>query len=781
MSVRVCFTREYHRALEALTKKGKVGRQARDEANAIAAEIAMQGEAPSHNPTKWGETRIPNCLKYDLRDYCRLVTQSVSVPQSGGKVQHFRVFLYVADKEDTERWLNNHRGYQWVRSDKDGTIDFVQITDPDLMPPLVPTFGTPVPDFLLDSPLLDAVPPEVWIEAGMPAALQTYLSSVTRSSYQQDPGGVVAKVEELSDTDAACFAIDVLDMALRGEIAAVLHRFRLRSGSAHVSDGQDLAAALVDPCNSETVITWDDSEPLPKFENWQDWMLFLRPIQAELARKTLNGPARIRGVSGSGKTTVIVHRARHLARTHKQRVMLVTLTESTRKLLDTLVAMLCGTESTLISTATVSKFILDSLEARCPQVLQKELSRIETGNQRYAVDDAVTAVRSSPDFSRSDLKSMADNELRRFLEEEIEFVRGRLCPADYDAYLTLARRGRGHQLHEAARRAVLAGVRAWDASLTSRRAADHPRIAQMTLLAMNGEDAQAPNEKGRYRCVLVDEVQDLSEIELRVLAKTMAPDGSAVVDLPDGLFLVGDGAQSIYNKSFSLSQCGININNRSWILKKNYRNTKQILEAAYGLIQNHEFSDADEEALARPQQPDFSSRNGERPWIVKCASFREEVRFVVSKIKELRQQNAEDDQANDFEFPRSYPICVIAFSKQERDACMAGLGQAQLQAVELREDVGWGTDAIKISTLESAKGHEFEAVFLLGLRDGVLPRNGEAMTKEVSRMYVAMTRARERLFLSYSIADGKRPSPFLNEIRPFTSEYQWTGTTVDPL
>ena len=97
------------------------------------------------------------------------------------------------------------------------------------------------------------------------------------------------------------------------------------------------------------------------------------------------------------------------------------------------------------------------------------------------------------------------------------------------------------------------------------------------------------------------------------------------MELPNGLFLVGNGAQTIYKRGFSLKQCGIALANRSFVLKKNYRNTREILLAAYGLIEKYEFNDVDEENIQKPTAPDFSSRHGEKPLVVKCLSLRTSV------------------------------------------------------------------------------------------------------------------------------------------------------------
>jgi len=99
-----------------------------------------------------------------------------------------------------------------------------------------------------------------------------------------------------------------------------------------------------------------------------------------------------------------------------------------------------------------------------------------------------------------------------------------------------------------------------------------------------------------------------------------------------------------------------------------------------------------------------------------------------------------------------------------------------LQSVSLASgDELTGGDAVTISTVHSAKGLEFKTVFIAGLEDGLFPlsraRNSEAEMEEERRLlYVAITRAREKLYLSHCIQrfmHGRTnfciPSPFLNQ------------------
>jgi superfamily I DNA/RNA helicase len=67
-------------------------------------------------------------------------------------------------------------------------------------------------------------------------------------------------------------------------------------------------------------------------------------------------------------------------------------------------------------------------------------------------------------------------------------------------------------------------------------------------------------------------------------------------------------------------------------------------------------------------------------------------------------------------------------------------------------------DAIRVSSLHGAKGHEFGSVFVFGLVEGVIPMRSAVDTQTVSSeaavLYVGMTRARDLLYLSYSAIDA---------------------------
>ena len=110
----------------------------------------------------------------------------------------------------------------------------------------------------------------------------------------------------------------------------------------------------------------------------------------------------------------------------------------------------------------------------------------------------------------------------------------------------------------------------------------------------------------------------------------------------------------------------------------------------------------------------------------------------------------------------------------EDDSLVVFLAHASLEAGE--HQAGGGQDALQLMTVHSAKGLEFHSVFLNGLEEGLFPhdnsRNEAGGVEEERRlMYVALTRARRRLYLSFAqsrMLHGQTrynvPSRFLQEI-----------------
>src|SRR5439155_15837674 len=69
---------------------------------------------------------------------------------------------------------------------------------------------------------------------------------------------------------------------------------------------------------------------------WEKWTVFLHPDQRQWVERDYDGPARVSGSAGTGKTIVALHQAAHLARTHPDaRVLLTTFSDTLANALQT--------------------------------------------------------------------------------------------------------------------------------------------------------------------------------------------------------------------------------------------------------------------------------------------------------------------------------------------------------------------------------------------------------------------------------------------------------------
>ncbi|HYC38724.1 MAG TPA: UvrD-helicase domain-containing protein [Usitatibacter sp.] len=96
---------------------------------------------------------------------------------------------------------------------------------------------------------------------------------------------------------------------------------------------------------------------------------------------------------------------------------------------------------------------------------------------------------------------------------------------------------------------------------------------------------------------------------------------------------------------------------------------------------------------------------------------------------------------------------VAAAGTPEQQMLAAFLSHASLEAGE--HEAAAGQDALQLMTVHSAKGLEFSAVFISGLEEGLFPHENSMLEdggieEERRLMYVAITRARQRLYLSYA-------------------------------
>lgn len=464
----------------------------------------------------------------------------------------------------------------------------------------------------------------------------------------------------------------------------------------------------------------------------EKWRVFLHPTQRKLVERTFNGPARVLGGAGTGKTVVAMHRARRLAAQLDEPgdcVLFTTFNSNLAKDIETNLKSLCS-ESEMAHIQVIN---LDKWAMRFLQDHGRPFT-IEYG------EGALVGMWSEA-FRRAGVDDAFD---AQFVKTEWERV---ILPNEaftYEKYVHTRRPGMGKRLLRDERKNLWAVVEQYRALVEERGARDIDYAycgVRDLVLSLTGF---VP-----YRHVVVDEAQDFSPSAFRLL-RALA--GS---QRPDDLFVVGDAHQRIYGRRVTLSSCGVDIRGRGSKLRINYRTTEETRRSAEALLAGADYDDLD--GGADPLDGTQSLTHGEAPAFGMFEDENEEASWIFGRIDELVSAGVAQKD-----------ICVVfrltSLVERFMEQC-AATGHTSVRLASDQPD-DRSMDGLRLATMHRVKGLEFEYVFVAGLNEGVLPPSRvleqarargtekDLCQSERSLLYVAMTRAKRRVFLSC----GGRPS-----------------------
>lgn len=465
----------------------------------------------------------------------------------------------------------------------------------------------------------------------------------------------------------------------------------------------------------------------------EDWMVYLHPLQAGAAKRSVHGPSRVRGAAGTGKTVVALHRARFLADATGGEILLTTFVNNLPKVWDNLLAAFPDKVRGQIVCRTVNQ-------------LARQLY-LEGGGTREITDDAKRrAVIHEAWLPRRD-RLGGLSELG--LQEEFDYMIIGRSLGGLDEYAALPRTGRGTPLNRAAREAVWEAYEDYTRQMAKARLTFWPELKRDALTVLR--EGRVSRE---FDAIVADEAQDLGETAVHMLVEMAG-------GLPQpNLTLVGDGQQAIYPRGFSLLQLGIDIRGRgrATVLRTNWRNSYMIWQAAQAFIAEEGFDDLEEEpASARDvEESPLPMREGLPPglWLAPAGQDAELAAEVVAEA--IAKGAHPGDTA------------VLAPTNQRVDQLRSALRSANLPTADLAKYQGVSEPVIRVGTFHRAKGLEFKHVVVTGLSEGTWPpkRPGldsaaelEARARDVRAAFVAMTRARDRL----DVVVGGEPAQRLSE------------------
>ncbi len=501
----------------------------------------------------------------------------------------------------------------------------------------------------------------------------------------------------------------------------------------------DLATALTTPASQSRFHVVADEDELQEMlaQPLATWRTYLHHTQHDLAYRDWNGPARVTGGAGTGKTVVAIHRAHHLAdqltdRTDKT-ILFTTFTRNLAQSIEQDLRDLGGTDTLEV----IEVLNVDRLAHRIVREAEGENPTPIGGPDLDQLWKTVVAERGT-DLSPE------------FLANEWEQVILAQDCKTRDDYFTASRAGRGIPLDRRDRAEVWKVIEA-----LNRRLADLGRRSYVQLAADAAGYLAARSDKP-YQHVVVDEAQDLHEAQWRLLR-------AAVPEQPNDMFIVGDSHQRIYDRRSSLSKVGIKIVGRSKKLRINYRTTYEILSWAMALLgeDSYEFDDLDGGDDRQTFAGYHSLVHGSRPVPAGAASMKEQLDSLVAQVRAW---------IDDGVLPED--IGVAARNTTAFDEITKVLENSAVPVCRLDNRLPTG-DGVRLGTMHRMKGLEFRCVAVVNCDDDRVParyalsdRDADPvqhridLQRELCLLYVACTRAREALWVGWS----GRPSRFLGPV-----------------
>lgn len=435
----------------------------------------------------------------------------------------------------------------------------------------------------------------------------------------------------------------------------------------------------------------------------------------------------IKGIPGSGKTTVLLSKLEIVLETEPDaKVLFITYNNTLQKYInESLVGMLdVGVANVDVLTYHKwSKKMLQNVhEYQDPEkynsfdTFYEQLKLVEHGHRFYQ-----------------------NQQYKYFLLDELKWLKNKSV-SSYEEYKNIRRTGRGVALQVADRKVVYEIIEKYNAYLKINH-----RIMWEDYSNIVIKHIADINKKKSYDYVFIDEAQDLSQSQLISLRMTARK----------ALIIAADLGQKIYKTDFTWKSTGINVQGgRTKSLMGAFRSKKEVMDLANSLLK-HDTTLSEEDI----EQPYEAKSSGVMPAIL-VAKEMTEYDMIAQLVKEILEDYKQDGYTG--------TIGILSFSKKTRDTIQYVLKVKGIPAEIIKEQEGSAlSTGVKVLTMHGAKGLEFDTVIITGMNSyfpniwNVLEDDKENEINTARRLlYVSMTRAKDNIYLTYK---GK-PSLYIGEL-----------------
>jgi AAA domain/UvrD-like helicase C-terminal domain len=286
--------------------------------------------------------------------------------------------------------------------------------------------------------------------------------------------------------------------------------------------------------------------------------------------------------------------------------------------------------------------------------------------------------------------------------------------------------------------------------------ADQPFIDELPYRLVKWlETDRAKSWVKRFKTIIVDEFQDINDIQWELLKGFYHPYATMTI--------VGDDAQNIYSWRGSSVDFILNFhshikNVNDYQLCRNYRSTESIVTVANSVMRFIPTLPFKEKMIA-------NLRGGRRPEVHFFFRSADEYDWIVNSLDKMLKQIGAENPTFNFAVISRYNHDLF---KIEERLHLKGIPYNLCTNYD-PERSKTHNKKITLATIHASKGLEWDVVFLMNLHDNVFPsrKGDEEIIQERRLFYVAITRAKKGLFMTYSRHE-RSLSRFVREIpRPF--------------
>lgn len=275
---------------------------------------------------------------------------------------------------------------------------------------------------------------------------------------------------------------------------------------------------------------------------------------------------------------------------------------------------------------------------------------------------------------------------------------------------------------------------------------------------LQNKDKKANEITSKIKYLFVDEYQDINDVQFSII--------QAFTNKNTILTAVGDDGQNIYtfrgsNIRYILNFPTLFPNSKQYHLTKNYRSTKEIIKVANQAIRRNK-NTIPKQMLSNYKTP------SNKPIIYHFSHMYKEVNWICTQIETLI--NSKQAKADEIAVltRNGSPLFYVEeeLAKQEINSLLI-MGKVRQ---EMRPD------HVTLSTVHSSKGLEWKYVYLMGASDLFFPADKLQLEEERRLFYVAVTRCKQYLTISYS---KEKPSltRFVTELHPTLFTFNDPSTT----